>query len=462
MGIEQKLRESLHRSASALGVPNLRWEELDARPPTPAHSSLRVTVAVVVAFSVAIGSFVILKDAFTNHPAPPADHPPVAKPSSLAVELGLAGYAVVPDTCKDWVAVEGQGMAGYCLDGVVPRGAQAVLIGKELQGITPSQDEINQISRTYGSRPLRGRARIALTNVQVKDVTNGIAHVSYGVRWPDGVFPGVYRCTWTVLDANGNKLGSASDGLASLSPISPHPENVPTSGIPTQATASCDERLDVGTPYSYDFSNVSGSSEATLSYDATWAGTGTPGAVGCTALFLDASGRSVDLYRFNLMSSEGTLHTEPRPALTTTPPAPHGSAVVACSRFMKVMPNGHTYLEGARPSPGADAGTGKGCVQYSPSRPDVHICSNDVPAGYVPDPAPYFNKSVCDIAAQKVNDPVGMSATLASHFPYPVHAKGPVDVATCAIVQVGNRLPLLNVVFVRNEGRNNVHVEYRP
>lgn len=121
---------------------------------------------------------------------------------------------------------------------------------------------------------------------------------------------------------------------------------------------------------------------------------------------------------------------------------------------------GSTYVEGARPAADADVSTGTGCVQYSPDRPDVHVCG-PLPPGWTPDPAPYFDKAICEAAAQRVNYPDQVSASSAVHFPVGVEGNGPVEVLSCEIVQNG-RDPLLDVVFVRNSGADNVHVGYAP
>lgn len=118
------------------------------------------------------------------------------------------------------------------------------------------------------------------------------------------------------------------------------------------------------------------------------------------------------------------------------------------------------FINGARAAPNANAKTGQGCVQYSADRPDLHICSDKVSPTWVPDPAPYFDKTICEISAEYVNDPKRLSPAAAAHFVLPPEGRGPVVLSTCKIVEsLGS--PLLDVVFVRNEGRNNVHVEYR-
>jgi hypothetical protein len=121
---------------------------------------------------------------------------------------------------------------------------------------------------------------------------------------------------------------------------------------------------------------------------------------------------------------------------------------------------GPTFVEGARPTADANPATGEGCVQYSPQRPDVHICStNGMPADWAPDPAPYFDRSICAQSAQWVNDPSNV-ANATAHF-LDLEGTGPVDVSTCEIVATHSSSSM-DVVFVRNGGADNVHVEYQP
>jgi hypothetical protein len=67
------------------------------------------------------------------------------------------------------------------------------------------------------------------------------------------------------------------------------------------------------------------------------------------------------------------------------------------------------FVEGARPSPGAeDSEDDEGCVPYSGQRPDVHICGRgDLPDSWKPAPPPgdYSDyPAACDAAARIVDD----------------------------------------------------------
>ncbi|MEA2556512.1 MAG: hypothetical protein QOG88_50, partial [Actinomycetota bacterium] len=86
MGIERQLRDSLRRSAGSLGEPSLRWEALETGPRSAASSWVRVSIAAVVAFSIAIASFVILRDAFSQGPSP-ATVAPTPPPTDTGVHV---------------------------------------------------------------------------------------------------------------------------------------------------------------------------------------------------------------------------------------------------------------------------------------------------------------------------------------------------------------------------------------
>lgn len=99
------------------------------------------------------------------------------------------------------------------------------------------------------------------------------------------------------------------------------------------------------------------------------------------------------------------------------------------------------YVEGARPSPGADTGVEPasgaipdGCVPWSNERPDVVVCGA-VPPGWEPPPAAgdaVTYPDVCSVAA----------AVFASQAPalaqrYDLDTVPVLDTATCAAVGVG-------------------------
>jgi hypothetical protein len=110
------------------------------------------------------------------------------------------------------------------------------------------------------------------------------------------------------------------------------------------------------------------------------------------------------------------------------------------------------YVDGARPpadrpsGPVPEADVDKYCVPYSPQRPDVHVCE-DLPPGWQPTPKPCFDKAICDTAFE------WMTSNPDDSF------SPKVDPESCRVVETSTTW---HVVFVRTDGKGNVHVPYDP
>jgi hypothetical protein len=340
-------------------------------------------------------------------------------------------------------------------------------------------------------RPTAGRvpgtsesANYRFEDVRVASQNKRSATIAFGVGWQTQEYPGVRRCTWTALAADGTIVGQQRDGVMGLSPDvhnTSAKEDVPISGVAETAMIACDsERLDVGEPYAYAFSNIQVHTFGGISmdYNYHWLGPAFPGAMSCTGTVRDENGAIVAqgsrTLASGVLSGHGLWRFSPG-QITSTVPVDSSSLTggLECTPYtgsqdlapdptpehsFSTIGAGKTFVEGARPTADANPATGKGCVQYSPDRPDVHICSaTDIPAGWTPDPAPYFDRSICAQAAQWVNDP---SSVASAHF-LSLDGSGPVDVTTCEIVATNSRSSL-DVVFIQKGGADNVHVEYRP
>jgi hypothetical protein len=120
--------------------------------------------------------------------------------------------------------------------------------------------------------------------------------------------------------------------------------SIPTQGRATRLDASCGSRLDIGEPYAYDFSNVT-VARSTLSsadpgtvivtFDGTWVGPATPGAVSCTISYFDSAGDLLDDHdTFNFFALAGSVtggeHQYASPVFISNTPA---SASFSCSPF---------------------------------------------------------------------------------------------------------------------------------
>jgi hypothetical protein len=166
----------------------------------------------------------------------------------------------------------------------------------------------------------------------------------FDFAWTSPSFPGFHECTWRAIGADGSLLGSYSDLVAALSPTQDLPVSISTHDRATRLDASCGPRLDIGEPYAYDFSNIT-VAPSTLSsadpgtvvvtFDVTWAGPATPGAVSCTISYFDSTGKLLDDHdTFTFMAMTGSVtggeHSYASLVFTSTTPA---SASYSCTPF---------------------------------------------------------------------------------------------------------------------------------
>lgn len=116
------------------------------------------------------------------------------------------------------------------------------------------------------------------------------------------------------------------------------------------------------------------------------------------------------------------------------------------------------YVDGARPpdvsisGPVPETAISEYCVPYSAERPDIHICPDDeeLPPGWQPPPAPYFDEAICDAA-------LGWMRTSEEKE----YASAPVDPASCLVAESSGD-QLWDVIFARDGDGGNVHVPYDP
>jgi hypothetical protein len=163
-------------------------------------------------------------------------------------------------------------------------------------------------------------ASLLIDHVEITDPLNGRSQVEAVAvaTWSRGEFPGFHRCVFIARDQTGEEVGRYDDLIASLSPsIS---VRVDASSPASSMDGECGPRLDTGTPYRYDFSNVHVTNRdvlpgvtpegvATVTFDAKWAGGGElAGAVSCQVKILDDGGSVVgsDHFNFYLLTGSGT------------------------------------------------------------------------------------------------------------------------------------------------------------
>jgi dipeptidyl aminopeptidase/acylaminoacyl peptidase len=160
-------------------------------------------------------------------------------------------------------------------------------------------------------------ASLVIDHIKITDPLNERSQVEAEAvaTWSRGEFPGFHRCVFIARDQTGQEVGRYDDIVVSLSPsIS---IRVDASSPASSMDGECGPRLDTGTPYRYDFSNVHVSREfpgpitsrvAVVGFDAKWAGGGQAGAVRCRVTILDDAGAVVGSGSFNfyLLTGSGT------------------------------------------------------------------------------------------------------------------------------------------------------------
>lgn len=160
-------------------------------------------------------------------------------------------------------------------------------------------------------------ASLLIDHIRITDPLNERSQVEAEAvaTWSRGEFPGFHRCVFIARDRTGQEVGRYDDIVASLSPFIS--VRVDASSPARSMDGECGPRLDTGTPYRYDFSNVHVSREfpgpitnrvAVVGFDAKWAGGGQAGAVRCRVTILDDAGAVVgsDGFNFYLLTGSGS------------------------------------------------------------------------------------------------------------------------------------------------------------
>lgn len=173
-----------------------------------------------------------------------------------------------------------------------------------------------------------GGSGYVFSNVTVGPATDPVADapdptralISYDYRWEEGSFPGYRNCTWLAYGPTGEEVGRAEMLYVGM-------ENnhqgafleIPVTGDPVSAAASCSSAPEENGPGSYDFSSIKvtpvsmrGQEMARLSFSATWSGSGRGGAARCVAEIFGESGRTIVAHEFNFLSVEASPQTSER------------------------------------------------------------------------------------------------------------------------------------------------------
>ena len=187
---------------------------------------------------------------------------------------------------------------------------------------------------TPGDELPAGSGSLLIRDMRVTDPLSPDSKVkaSAVAVWSGVEFPGVYNCTFVAKDESGQEVGRYEDTVVSLDPRASFAVQVDAASPARTLDAECGSRLDVGTPYRYELSNinVSDAEPAIVTFDASWAGTGQAGAVSCDVTVLDQSGSVVGSKDMNLFLLNGSgvgLRT------TVNADGIPGTARVECSPF---------------------------------------------------------------------------------------------------------------------------------
>src|SRR6266571_6433110 len=155
------------------------------------------------------------------------------------------------------------------------------------------------------------------------------------LEWTTDTFPGIHRCTWSVYGADGSRVGQMTTQVLALEPGHQTPQEVEVTGAAASADVTCDpERLDVGDPYAYEFTDVKLKSAGSLSFTARWLGQGVPGAMACTVTTQDKTGRVLTRQNFTFRGTYGPEQDE----TTIAPLGAPATAQLQCQPYEHPFP----------------------------------------------------------------------------------------------------------------------------
>jgi len=222
-------------------------------------------------------------------------------------------------------------------------GAGEVLrIGLPLRGAaTPTPLPTQQTANPTGNvEPVPGGSgTLVLSDFEIKDPMDAAGQVdaTYSINWRGSGFPGFRQCAWTAYDQTGQKVGSKVDIVAALAPHVAVPVRFDVTSPASSMRATCGDRLDVGIPYRYDFSNVTVQGESdgyyTVGFDAKWVAPGQAGAVACSITVMDASGTVMGSDTHNLFIVDGGTRVGTARVKATSSETTGLSASIDCVPF---------------------------------------------------------------------------------------------------------------------------------
>ncbi len=196
------------------------------------------------------------------------------------------------------------------------------------------------------------------------------AVVTSRLDWTTDTFPGVHRCTWTVYGQDGSAMGQLTNDVLALESGHETTQDVPASVPVDSADVTCDpERLDIGNPYEYAFSDLNVDPASTLSnvvitFQAEWLGQGRPGVMDCTVQVLDSPDHVALSARVAYAGPLGPAPSEIHAGSMPTALPPGGSHALddaaGLTPQLECVPYTHPIPGPPAPSPEASMGASNG------------------------------------------------------------------------------------------------------
>jgi hypothetical protein len=167
-----------------------------------------------------------------------------------------------------------------------------------------------RVAAANGGEEPGGSGSLEIEGITIINALNSDSKVAARATasWSGSEFPGVRTCTFIARDGSGVEVGRLEDIVASLSPSAGFSFRMEASSPATSVEAQCGARLDAGSPYRYDISDVriTGEEIVTITFDASWAGPGQAGAVTCRLDVLNQANSIVGSEEFTLFILMGS------------------------------------------------------------------------------------------------------------------------------------------------------------
>jgi hypothetical protein len=369
----------------------------------------------------------------------------------LVDALGLVAQDELPEGCKSYAVPPWSAPKGFCLDGHYTTESESWQLSERLRGIVPSAIDINvyELALQLADAKVRNDAEAtASLQEQIRALTQD--------RTVAGTFP-----------AGDPK--SCPEQLPSAGADGVQQEITKTLMLTADSGRWPWEDVDAGTQALFASQEDYESALSGSSFDLSIMSSVPSGSGDAVASIVEsACGPGVWRTYFVGVRAELLRNGDKQAVDLFFVSRPEGPKL-----WLAIPAEAKYWVDGAIPARNADAGTGKGCVQYSADRPDVHVCSPDASRDWVPAPAPYYDAEICAAALDWYHASrapgVPAFAKLDPRFPVAAEAqRAPaIDPASCLVLEpdgTPERQTLWwSIVFkAKTEPRTNVDFPYDP